>query len=1028
MSSLTSSNSKQRAQEEFEKRVEEAVAKRIDAAIEQALASRPMITPVVDSSSGNFGVNDSTNVIPAASSGSNDLINALVISNALNKYENRKYTMYEEYATPRQWFSDMIDATSSLVKNKEYGKAVSAFGYSMQKESAKPTNDKAPGFSMLEMALVEAKYANAIDESVWKNFVLAVGTAISGENSCKHAKATILKILEEPFNSVNAARINANLNILKREPTLVRYDETDVMNTLMDKYTELLTTASESYIQSKRTSGSTSSDMSFEFFKNWYVDHEKMWMNRNVNMHRYVLYPRTGSSMGTGSMIAMNAVSAVQDSFLPHPVAMHATHTTSKAPSTAKAAGKKAGGACHQLIGGSCLRENCKYSHDDADVDAEVLKMRKLIKDKRPALASSDVDAMSSAVVMTMFKLIKDSNNYSVFNSYYDTIETCPSPRPNTTFFLLDSGSEVHLLNANCTKFGSYQSVHVKVKGVSGSILFKQKVTTMFGDIYLSTSVKLNLMSLSKLEVQFNIQYASGNCFKLIAKHSKRVFITEKHGDFHYLAVMDEDLYHVLGNDMKQANVVSVSQSTKQAAMRLHTAAYGTGSSRLLMLKESTANTLSVSNGEIKQIAGCSCAGCLTHQVRQQPQASLQPSLPGSVDLEVDLLEFFGPNGKQWLLQMISVDGGLSIAYSMPHKTVQCMAQGISHCVTRYTSLLPFGKRIATLTSDNESALKVCADEVGRLLKLHCVFLKPGHHAHKVERRNLELRTKATFKLHSLRALGVEVLMSHWQLMLQNILQVENMLPHSDTGVAPYQALTERTFVHPLHWTRVQFYDYVHCSRTKSNGTKNSFANAQDTGIVVGFDLLHHAGEVFVWCLGDPITDIHRFSLSRVRVIPMSQEVKLKLKSLHAAEVQNCANVLKKNAHFVDGRFECTPVRVTASKFVLDSENVSGETKLSTIADFTNLTGPENNVTNMHNFGKHVFAGPKRPVGRPRKTVSFLNPDEGVNAIPAPALIQVRNDDAVLPIVVPDNGSLDNDDVVPSASSDSGGALITTFK
>ena len=113
------------------------------------------------------------------------------------------------------------------------------------------------------------------------------------------------------------------------------------------------------------------------------------------------------------------------------------------------------------------------------------------------------------------------------------------------------------------------------------------------------------------------------------------------------------------------------------------------------------------------------------------------------------------------------------------------------------------------------------------------------------------------------------------------------MLPHSDTGVAPYQALTERTFVHPLHWTRVQFYDYVHCSRTKINGTKNSFANAQDTGIVVGFDLLHHAGEVFVWYLGDPITDIHRFSLSRVRVIPMPQDVKLKLKSLHAAEVHS---------------------------------------------------------------------------------------------------------------------------------------------
>ena len=134
----------------------------------------------------------------------------------------------------------------------------------------------------------------------------------------------------------------------------------------------------------------------------------------------------------------------------------------------------------------------------------------------------------------------------------------------------------------------------------------------------------------------------------------------------------------------------------------------------------------------------------------------------------------------------------------------------------------------------------------------------------------------------------------------------------------------------------------------------------------------------------------------------------------------------------MDGRFECIPVRVTSSKFALDSETVSGETKLSTIADFTNLTGLGNNVTQMHNFGKHVFAEPKRSVGRPRKkTVSFLNPDEGDNPKPVPALIQEStslsgslDNDAVLPIVSPDNGCLDNDAVLLSASSDNGGALI----
>jgi len=60
-----------------------------------------------------------------------------------------------------------------------------------------------------------------------------------------------------------------------------------------------------------------------------------------------------------------------------------------------------------------------------------------------------------------------------------------------------------------------------------------------------------------------------------------------------------------------------------------------------------------------------------------------------------------------------------------------------------------------------------------------------------------------------------------------------------------------------------------------------------------------------------------------------------------------------------------------------------------------------------------------------------LNPDEGDNPKPVLALIQEStslsgslDNDAVLPIVSPDDGSLDNDAVLLSASSDNGGALI----
>jgi hypothetical protein len=132
-------------------------------------------------------------------------------------------------------------------------------------------------------------------------------------------------------------------------------------------------------------------------------------------MPEYILYPRTGISLKNASITSKNNM--IKNAH--QPVIMAASSTShvpnvflANASRAVVASQKPCGGACHEFMSEACTRGGkCKYCHTDADVSAEVANMKKIVSEKCPAISYSDIDATPTAMLVAMFKIMKNSKN-----------------------------------------------------------------------------------------------------------------------------------------------------------------------------------------------------------------------------------------------------------------------------------------------------------------------------------------------------------------------------------------------------------------------------------------------------------------------------------------------------------------------------------------------------------------------------------------------------------------------------------------
>jgi hypothetical protein len=501
---------------------------------------------------------------------------------------------------------------------------------------------------------------------------------------------------------------------------------------------------------------------------------------------------------------------------------------------------------CEKFVVGKCrYGDRCRYIHDTTTRD----KVSAILKNTEPSL--NEYNHYCAKLLMTVFK--------------YE--------RPGYCYFVLDSGSQIHL--CNLMELPNSVTTAYNIIGVTGESLEVNRMVPnkVFGDIMMCKDVP-NILSLRLLSKHFHVTYDSDSGYSLKHRTLPLEMKSEVHDNFDTLPVPLQYL-----TDGAVGKVLAV-KSVSEQAKHLHNVTHCSSISKLKMLQSFYPDAPKV---DVNTLIHEQCDGCDTKVVKQQ---SDEPAIPVPTweerNAQIDLMEYFSEQGKTWLL-LICDQFGFCCGQTINSKSIPYVLTALKSIIGTLKGQYPSECNVKTLICDGESAVKALKSDIQYQFATNLIIKLPGDHAHQVERKFGDVRQKCTSTIARLAKEGIHVPLRHRKYLLEHVIMIMNVLPNESTKEPPMYKSTTKLVPYSA-FTTVGFYDHVVCSGLLRTQSKNLFPSYNIKGLVVGIDLYGQPGEILVWNYNT--NTIHRVALDKVKRTPCPDNVKRILKNMATKDVK----------------------------------------------------------------------------------------------------------------------------------------------